>query len=305
MERVDDFKGVSIRRSKRSKRKREEWSQSIEMKVRASRASGTSATIGVQSLGGYPSHKCNSESDSLGKSATGKNNSTLNSESGALDKSATGKLRVTTSDTKPRKLRCGWTVMGTSFIAPDGTKFTTRKAASKYHNKVVPKLEAKRQDGWQVYCDANNTHQNWIAPDGQIVHSLIAARKYAKVNDLPFYGKDGRTCSIASFFGKQNNNRPAAKSVDVDNGARPQVTDNRPAAKSPKKTPRRKCDTDTRKFDIPAQSEKGAQLQKMCHRAGVLRNRRKKGQAAAVENEYNELFTSRRHVSNNMTARVR
>ena len=186
MERINDINdGNIIRRSKRSKRKREEWSPTLDMKVRASRASGTSATIEVHSLGGYHSHKCNAESD--------KNNSTVNAES----KNSTVNAESGKKSTKPRRLRCGWTVMGEKFIAPDGTKFKDRKAASKYWNKAVPKLEAKRKDGWQVYCDACNTHQDWVAPDGNILHSFIAAKKYAKVNDFPFYGKDGRICSIA------------------------------------------------------------------------------------------------------------
>ena len=309
MERVNDINDVKIRRSKRSKRKREEWSPTIEMKVRASRASGTSATIEVQSLGGYHSHTCNSES---GKNTSEKKKSTLNSESGKSiesgknatpdTKSIEESGKSATPDTKPRILRCGWTVIGKNFIAPDGTKFTDRKAASKYWSKVVPKLEPKRQDGWQVYCDANNTHQDWVAPDGEIVHSFISAKKYAKENDFPFYGKDGRTCTIASFFGKKNNNRPAPTSVD--DGAKPVDTVVSPHV-TPKKTPHVTPKNPPRKFEIPAQSEKGAQLQMLCHRAGVLRNRRRKIQAAAVENEYSNLFTTRRLVTNNMTARVR
>ena len=249
MERVNDINDVKIRRSKRSKRKREEWSPTIEMKVRASRASGTSATIEVQSLGGYHSHTCNSES---GKNTSEKKKSTLNSESGKSiesgknatpdTKSIEESGKSATPDTKPRILRCGWTVIGKNFIAPDGTKFTDRKAASKYWSKVVPKLEPKRQDGWQVYCDANNTHQDWVAPDGEIVHSFISAKKYAKENDFPFYGKDGRTCTIASFFGKKNNNRPAPTSVDdgakpVDTVVSPHVTPKKTPHVTPKKTP--------------------------------------------------------------------
>ena len=47
---------VFIRRSTRSKRKREEWSQTLEFRMRTSRASGVNDKIEVSSIGGQPSH---------------------------------------------------------------------------------------------------------------------------------------------------------------------------------------------------------------------------------------------------------
>ena len=60
---VNPDEDIVIRRSTRSKRRREEWEQTLVMEVRTSRgSSNSSAKVAVSSLGGQPSHKKNTGS---------------------------------------------------------------------------------------------------------------------------------------------------------------------------------------------------------------------------------------------------
>ena len=110
--------------------------------------------------------------------------------------------RATKFKGKPKRLRCGWMMTEEhEFISPDGKRFSCRKDAARYYNKNVTKLEPARQDGWSVFVDESNTHVEWIAPDGQKLKSFIGAKTYARNSNLPIFGKDGLTKTIASFFG--------------------------------------------------------------------------------------------------------
>ena len=48
---------VVLRRSTRTKRRREEWHQELVMRVRTSRSSGDTEMVEVSTLGGQPSHR--------------------------------------------------------------------------------------------------------------------------------------------------------------------------------------------------------------------------------------------------------
>ena len=89
------------------------------------------------------------------------------------------------------KLRCGWSVIGTKFITPNGKEFVSRAEASEYHTADVSKLEPARQDGWQVFMDATGTHCTRIVPDDTKFNSFKQAKVYAIKSNQQILGKDG------------------------------------------------------------------------------------------------------------------
>ena len=132
---------------------------------------------------------------------------------------ATNDSATTTKSGRPStrcRLRCGWSIIEGEYVAPDGKKFSCRKAAAKYFNVKVPKLEPERQDGWQVFANETMTHFTWIAPDGQKLGSFVSAKAYSRSSNFPIFGKDGVTTSIASFFGKKTKqNKPTGTTDEL------------------------------------------------------------------------------------------
>jgi len=63
MQLIPGDEDVVIRRSTRSKRSREDWEETLVMRVRTTRASGGSPMVAVSSLGGQPQHKKNANED--------------------------------------------------------------------------------------------------------------------------------------------------------------------------------------------------------------------------------------------------
>ena len=181
-------------------------------------------------------------------------------------------------------LRCGWVVTeGISYVAPDGKTFTSRKDASKYYNQNVPKLEPQRQDGWVVYMSDGGTHQDWRAPDGEVLHSYTAAKTYAASAGLKLLGRDGITSSIFSFFTCRSNGTTNNMHTQKDTQpeapidltlhhpqkqrppSRQQPRPEEPAPAPPALPPR--------KFRVPIQNSCGRQLQKLCREAALHRNK--------------------------------
>ena len=268
---------------------------------------------------------------------------TLNTETDTLSAETANTTTVvtatTTTDTlsaetataaapKKRYFKSGWSwcCENNIFIAPDGVIFGTRQEASKYYNKNVAKLEAKRKDGWRVYVDKTNTHCDWIAPDGEVFHSWRQAKAYSVKSDQAIYGKDGLTIPLTSFFGKKKtimNSRSGTQNNPIDcindtpnksKTDKPVQTPQMPTTDKPAPTPQHSQQSRTpkpgasprkkREFKIPQQSEDGAGLQKLCAQAGTLRNVVKKTQAEVVAKQYREMYTLRRRVSHNMILRV-
>ena len=216
------------------------------------------------------------------------------------------------------KLRCGWSVEGNTFIAPDGVKFQSRKEASTYWNKDIPKLEPARQDNWQVFVDASNTHITWIAPDGQKLNSFISAKSYAKSSSLPIYGKDGITKSIASFFGKSQttgkkkssdtiidlpHNKPCVRCVNNKSSAQDthaKATHHQDVETSPQKSKK----IVQRKFVVPKQSSQAAIMQKLMKKAATLRIQRKHTKADQIAEQYTTEYTVKRQISDSMATKA-
>jgi len=351
---------VVLRRSGRKKRHVEDWRETLQMTIRASRASGDSDRIPVASVGGTPSHKSKRRSNDRNDSQSDEQQSTegrmpycsnCGHEHGADSnfcprcgtprEPAPAPSETTTSEETPAckrarvrperstdtdpativamdsttagrgrpsnltKLRCGWSKIGSTFVAPDGKKFQDRKQASKYFNKNVPKLEPARQDGWQVFVDATGTHVTWIAPDGQKMGSFISAKSYAKASSLPIYGKDGITKSIANFFtkstitGKKKNINAV---IDLTPRAKPTVEKSSAhVAHQDVKGAKR---VHHRTFTIPQQSMEAAKMQNLMKLSAILRNSRRYAKADRIEKQYITLYTVPRKISITMVNKV-
>ena len=200
------------------------------------------------------------------------------------------------------------------FISPDGVVFTCRKEASQYFNKSVAKLEPERQDGWQVFTNATNSHVTWIAPDGQRLSSFVSAKAYARSSGLSIYGKDGLTKSIASFFANHADKETTKKTTGTIDLTRKPPCMRRPS-KTTTQTPRQNAEGDKlqqpkqnkkqhvpqvsapRVFQIPQQTVEGKKLQKMLRLAAVHRNQRNSVKAAKAERAYVQEFTLKRGIS--------
>lgn len=216
------------------------------------------------------------------------------------------------------KLRCGWSVVGNTFIAPDGVKFQSRKEASTYWNKDVPKLEPARQDNWHVFVDASNTHITWVAPDGQKLNSFLSAKSYAKSSSLPIYGKDGITKSIASFFVKSqatgkkkgsdtiidlSHTKPCVRCVNNKSSAQDthaKATHHQDVETSPQKSKK----IVQRKFVVPNQSSQAATMQKLMKKSATLRIQRKHTKADQIAKQYTTEYTLTRQISDGMARKV-
>ena len=212
---------------------------------------------------------------------------------------------------KLQKLRCGWSICGDTFVSPDGEKFQNRKEESKYSNKDVPMLEPVRQDGWQVFIDATDTHVTWIAPDGQKLNSFVSAKAYAQSCSLPIYGKDGRTKSIACFFEQKKAVATGKSSTDtiIDMTTTTKTSHIQPHVQKPANThqdvePVKPPKKVRRKFVIPKQSSEAVAMQKLLRTSAILRNARKTVKADAVEKQYTTLYTLQRQISDNMATKV-
>ena len=248
----------------------------------------------------------NSEIQSTANSATATTLATENSATATSAKTTTQNPRGRPAKVCKKKiLQCGWIAVDDGFVAPDGKKFSTRKKASLYFNNNIPKLEPARKDGWQVFVDSSKTHSNWIAPDGEVLKSFLAAKSYASKSNLELFGKDGITTSIASFFAsksmKQHGTTLTTLQKQVPHAVMPKtiaVFDQEPPVKKAKKTSK------PRPFTIPPQSEDGSELQCMCKRAAVWRLRNNVAKAEVVATEYTKAFTKKRIISQNMTCKV-
>ena len=204
------------------------------------------------------------------------------------------------------KLRCGWSIVEGSYIAPDGTSFKNRKKASQYHNQNIPKLEPARKDGWQVFVDSTNTHTHWICPDGQVLKSFIAAKHYAAKSCYPIWGKDGLTKTLSSFFGNKQDTSSCNVVVDLTSAAQSVTTPIPPRHQTQKSQSKNMLLQSTSKcFKIPRQTSEGLDLQKLLRQASVSRDMRKKSRATELEKQYHELFTFPKTRSNDMHNRVR
>ena len=360
---------VVLRRSGRRKRRVEDWRETLQMTIRASRASGDSDLIPVESVGGTPSHRSRSNDSDRNDSQSDEQRSTegrmpycskcghehaadsnfcprcgkprepapskprepapsetTTSEETPACKRARVRPEITDTDSatnradivamdsttagrgrpsKLEKLRCGWSKIGSTFVAPDGEKFQDRKQASKYFNKNVPKLEPARQDGWQVFVDATGTHVTWIAPDGQKLGSFISAKSYAKASSLPIFGKDGITKSIASFFTKSTitgKNKNINAVIDLTPRAKPNV--DKSSAHVAHQDVKEAERVHHRKFTIPKQSMEAAQMQELMKLSAIFRNQRRYAKADRTEKQYNTLYTLPRKISSTMVNKV-
>jgi hypothetical protein len=214
-----------------------------------------------------------------------------------------------------KRFKSGWTLMADkTFVAPDGTKFDTRREAAKYFSKKMPRLEPERKDGWGVYVDASNTHTNFVAPDGEVFNSYVQAMGYAEKSEQPMYGKDGLTVPLTSFFGKSTKpkktsgtrNNPIDFAQHEEPIPSPTHTPPPTTGKPPSttQTPSKSLRSPKNQFRIPKQSDQAAELQKLCQRAAVHRQRREKKKAEAVADTYLKSYTVKRIVSRNMHTRV-
>ena len=209
---------------------------------------------------------------------------------------------------KNRRLRCGWTITTRGkFVSPDGKTFSCRKQAARYYNKNVARLEPERQDGWQVFVDANNTHTIWVAPDGQKLSSYVGAKGYAANANLPIYGKDGLTKTIANFFGRSSKTVARPKTP----GNKSLIDMTRTPAKAASSTPPKNNQTiekttpkTPRRFKIPIQNEDGKKLQELLRCAAVSRRQNKKTKADQIQKSYVAKYTCKRQVSDIMVRKV-
>ena len=323
---------VELRRSCRTKRNREEWEETLHMKVRRNRASGDSATVAVVSLGGKPSHKKKSRTvqtnavqaqaaptnmrlsfcggcgnrhqheDNFCRSCGQKRGWASGAEAPVNIVSPTKEKQAkvkTGRKYNKRFLRCGWQIVGGNYIAPDGKVFESRKLASKYSNNSVSKLEPERKDGWEVYTNESGSHVDWIAPDGTKLFSFASASAFAKSSSQPLFGRDGITKKIQSFFVTQATTSNPTKSTLKPAQA---ISTSKPAqAKAKTKTVQEaKVSKKKRVFTVPKQSESGANLQRLCRLHATSRAQARK---IKLEQEIAQ-FTTPRSIKNRMANKV-
>ena len=201
------------------------------------------------------------------------------------------------------RLRCGWVVVeGQSYTAPDGTTFANRKEASQYHNKNVAKLEPQRQDGWGVYISESGSHQDWRAPDGEVLHSYAAAKTYAAKAGLKIYGRDGISTSIFSFFSSNSNGTTERMHAQKETQAEKAIdlTVHPPQKQVPVPAPEQTpapapASRPARIFKVPIQNSRGQAFQKLCRKAAILRNKRRQVAKDMQEtrHEYDEFIVPR------------
>ena len=332
---------VELRRSGR--KRRADWQETLIMKIRASRASGSSEKVSVSSLGGQPSHKkerkeknrkadvrrmpfcgqcghkhvsddvkfcsnCGTKREdsqsppaaSQLSSAASQSSSAASQSSPSADPDQVVVMRVGRKRNVLTKLRCGWHIADDEFIAPDGTSFTSRKEASVYHNKNVPKLEPARQDGWKVFVDETDTHTHWICPDGQVLNSFVAAKSYAAKSQHPIWGKDGLTKTLSSYFGKKQD-----FVVDLTTRTPTAQSSVTTIPKLPARHQTQEKKSSSNDFNIPRQTNAGLDLQQLLRKVTLARDRRKQSKAKELEKQYHTLYTFPMLRSNNMHNRVR
>ena len=290
-----------IRRSTRRKRDRAEWKETLVMQVRSTRSRGDSEIVPVRTRGGKPAHQrppkkasvegapakvcheCGSHHVDEAKFCVECDTKRMQSHQPSQPSQQPAEPAPPqppqqphinlVSPAKPQQarnngrpylksyLRCGWQDLGEKWIAPDGTEFTDREKAAKYHNKTVQKLEPQRKDGWQVYTNASRSHTDWIAPDGTKLFSYSSALAYSKNSAQALYGKDGISVGIQLFFGKGKGKTSQAKTTT------PQPT-------TPQSKESSKETSKARVFSVPKQTEAGANLQQLCSILAVSRSRR-------------------------------
>ena len=383
-----------MRRSGR--KRRANWREEMDLRVRSSRARGDGDLVPVKSRGGRPTHrkKCKAKSavtrskrrtrfcsncgfkfisvdanfcancgtkrtilessdsesdDSVDESTSDESEggSVASTDKGAASASASAcedngeasssghqVQKAGRPKSQLHRLRCGWSVCqenGTrTYVAPDGTRFKDRAKASQYHNEKVPKLEPMRQDGWNVFVNKLRTHNLWIAPNGDQFNSYVSALAYSKSASVPFYGKDGRTKDITSFFAKQRqkdgttthpidlSNTSIRGSVQHNRGPTPQEENKEES--QPQRRPRQ-CAREKRrkkrpkerqkkrkknkgKFVIPKQNADGVALQNMLRDCRILRNQRRQTVVAQMVEEYTKKYTKARQISDGMANKI-
>ena len=324
---------VELRRSCRTKRNREEWEETLHMKVRRNRASGDSATVAVVSLGGKPSHMKKSRivqtnavqaqaaptnmrlsfcggcgnrhqhEDNFCRSCGQKRGWASGAEAPVNIVSPTKEKQAkvkTGRKYKKQFLRCGWQIVGGNYIAPDGKAFESRKLASKYSNNSVSKLEPERKDGWEVYTNESGSHVDWIAPDGTKLFSFASASAFAKSSSQPLFGRDGITKKIQSFFVTQATTSNPTKSTlkpaqAISTSTKAQATTSKTKTVQEAKVSKKK-----RVFTVPKQSESGANLQRLCRLHATSRAQARK---IKLEQEIAQ-FTIPRSIKNRMANKV-
>ena len=267
------------------------------------RDASASASASATSSGDVHASDCAAAAESAEKNAS--------ADSATADADCTLATPQHKPKKKSRRLRCGWMITADQqFLSPDGKTFSSRKEASRYFNQHVPKLEPERQDGWQVYVDASNTHVTWIAPDGQKLSSFVGAKTYASTSKLDFFAKDGRTKSIASFFGGHTSKTPAAQPtgknsvIDLTRKSKKTTSSNTATKKHNQRTSKTPQTKQLRQFEIPKQSDDGKRLQLMLRRAAVDRRQNYQKRADIIKKNCVEQYTVQRKVSDTMARKV-